>query len=1258
MLRIFARTDIGRIRHGNEDAYLVADTTSENEFMLPAVQEFPLRDTGIVLMVSDGMGGAAAGEVASRLATNTLQNELKFTTPPDETSCIRALVDSLQTANKVIAQHAREHPEMRGMGATATVMIILERRLYIGQVGDSRAYIVRGNTILQLTKDQSFVNQLLEAGKITEEEAENHPRRNVILQALGNESELNVAISTLEIRKNDKILICSDGLSGFLKKEAMLDIMLEAGDLQQATHDLVDLANEYGGQDNITAVLAEIVSVKEYEQKDDKVLIAAPSSDFLGKPQPVAATHDMDTVEFDSTARMMAEKARLQAEIAKLAAARSSLREEAKRIARQAAEVEAGKLALARDTLQGEAHRLAARAADIQQQAQDAKIQAETASRKEEEAEKALEDAEQVRAEALLIREDALQYAAEEENRQLEEKEQEVLQARAEVEKLRTEAENAIREARRITKVERDMRSAEEESAKRLAEKEAEVEQARREAEEARREVELARREFERVSQEQEAARMSRAKENLTLMAKDEEIERVRKEAEQARLDAQLAREEALRFAEVEEETRLARQHEIERLEQRGRELAKAKAEAEEARKEAERARLELEEARNQAKSAATAQESAEEAKQEAEQAKKEAEIARLQTAKAKSEAEEARAEAEEARKKALEAVKIEEEAEQAKLDAEKTVEEAEQAKLDAEKTIEEANRAKEEYMQASEQAVEAAKKEAEAAIKAAEAEAARKSAEAEANAKMAVNARAEAEALKMEAEAIAAAKEVEAEAARQEAQRAKSEAEMVRSQLEHQATLKEDEAKAALREALDAKAEAEATKEQIQHRAAEKEIEAEAARQEALKAKTEAEEAKQTLETLMVEIEDDVGQARKEALEAQAEAERAKKHALDEAEKAKQAKTEAEREVERVRDRLTRLIETDWMINKPAAERAQSYATPAESSDDTRPRRQQAKQEASPPLEMEMEGSSPDDEVDDVSNNAAEDANPQKTDDMVTEDELFQPESKNHEEETIVSEIAPAVDPSAKSEEKPTKFEETDFDFSEDMTGGFSSSIPLDDLLESQRLARAIQERDAEKPPAEDEPEDSMQTKELPKAKKEDETLYPIYQEEVARKNRAQQERERRFRNFQDRARTIAHDPAPGSKDTRKSIVRYLNGIPIVSNVAAKFVGLISDDKKSGERILLETKLQDLRSQLLNFIHSNERSLEAHPKGQSLLDEGDELADTLDIVQMNIEKNDFEPAAQLIEHVSTAYKGWKKNAEAVLKYNSGKQGF
>lgn len=263
MLRVFAQTNVGMVREGNEDSFLVVDTTSEHQETLPKIMEYPSSENGLILMVSDGMGGAAAGEVASHLAVKTTMQELKFPSPPTAEEFEQGLNTALHTANRVIADFAERNPRMYGMGATATTIGVLKDQLFIGQVGDSRAYLIRGDDIEQLTRDQSFVNQLVEAGKITEEEAETHPRRNVILQALGNQPNLNVAITKTDLKDGDFILICSDGLSGIVKKEEMYEVVTNAENTLAACNQLVNLANQRGGHDNITIVLAEYLQAEQ-----------------------------------------------------------------------------------------------------------------------------------------------------------------------------------------------------------------------------------------------------------------------------------------------------------------------------------------------------------------------------------------------------------------------------------------------------------------------------------------------------------------------------------------------------------------------------------------------------------------------------------------------------------------------------------------------------------------------------------------------------------------------------------------------------------------------------------------------------------------------------------------------------------------------------------------------------------------------------------------------------------------------------------
>ncbi len=257
MINVIAQTDVGRVRSGNEDNFLVVDIISDTQKKLPGVLQYPMSDQNLVLMVSDGMGGAAAGEIASMLAVQTVKEVLSHSNTTDREDFADQLESALQTANQIITQYAEKHPQTYGMGATATVAGILQNNVVIGQIGDSRAYLIHENTIEQLTRDQSYVNQLVEAGKITEEEAEVHPRRNIILQALGNQELLDVAVTNATLRNGDFLLLCSDGLTGMVRKEELFDIVQSSANVKEACQSLINLANERGGQDNITVILAQ-----------------------------------------------------------------------------------------------------------------------------------------------------------------------------------------------------------------------------------------------------------------------------------------------------------------------------------------------------------------------------------------------------------------------------------------------------------------------------------------------------------------------------------------------------------------------------------------------------------------------------------------------------------------------------------------------------------------------------------------------------------------------------------------------------------------------------------------------------------------------------------------------------------------------------------------------------------------------------------------------------------------------------------------
>jgi protein phosphatase len=211
-------------------------------------------------MVADGMGGAAAGEVASRMAADLIFGHMTTVWPDDpDISANRfafRMKEAVELANNRIHLHAREHPEVRGMGTTATVAGVFGTGLYLAQVGDSRAYLIRNSQATQITKDQSLMQRLVEAGEITEEEAEQSERRNIILQALGPDPRVKVDLTYQELRRGDVLVLCSDGLSGQVKKEEIATVVNSTPDLVEACARLIETANERGGPDNITAVAA------------------------------------------------------------------------------------------------------------------------------------------------------------------------------------------------------------------------------------------------------------------------------------------------------------------------------------------------------------------------------------------------------------------------------------------------------------------------------------------------------------------------------------------------------------------------------------------------------------------------------------------------------------------------------------------------------------------------------------------------------------------------------------------------------------------------------------------------------------------------------------------------------------------------------------------------------------------------------------------------------------------------------------------
>jgi protein phosphatase len=235
MLRVaeqYAGTDTGRQRRANEDSLLA---------------RAPL------FVVADGMGGAQAGEVASRIAVESFQGGLDDSAEPEE-----ALAALARVANSRIHELSHSHAEQAGMGTTLTAIYVGEREVSIAHVGDSRAYRLRDGELQRLTEDHSLVDELLRQGRLTPEEAVEHPQRSVITRALGPEGVVEVDTRSYGARNGDVYLLCSDGLTTMLPEESLKDVLLAHSTLREAGEALIAAANEAGGRDNITVVLVRL----------------------------------------------------------------------------------------------------------------------------------------------------------------------------------------------------------------------------------------------------------------------------------------------------------------------------------------------------------------------------------------------------------------------------------------------------------------------------------------------------------------------------------------------------------------------------------------------------------------------------------------------------------------------------------------------------------------------------------------------------------------------------------------------------------------------------------------------------------------------------------------------------------------------------------------------------------------------------------------------------------------------------------------
>lgn len=233
------RTDVGVIRSGNEDNYL----------MVP--------DRG-VFIVADGMGGHAAGEVASEMAVRIIARELGDISRVTNTEASDLIRNSIIRANSTIFQRTLSEQDKRGMGTTATAMVIIGDNYLIGQVGDSRAYLLRDGTLVQLTKDHSYVQEQVDAGYLSPEEARTHPYSNVITRCVGANVDVTPDVYSGTLQAGDVYLLASDGLTGMIEDEDLMGLMEKVREPQQLADELVDEANRRGGLDNVTVIVIRV----------------------------------------------------------------------------------------------------------------------------------------------------------------------------------------------------------------------------------------------------------------------------------------------------------------------------------------------------------------------------------------------------------------------------------------------------------------------------------------------------------------------------------------------------------------------------------------------------------------------------------------------------------------------------------------------------------------------------------------------------------------------------------------------------------------------------------------------------------------------------------------------------------------------------------------------------------------------------------------------------------------------------------------
>ena len=238
-MKVAYQTDIGHQRKENQDR----------------VAKFTAPDGTLLVVVADGIGGSLSGDVAAQITVDHLGRQFQAASPNSSLEAIRWFAREVQLINDEILQKSTENPNYQGMGTTLVAAIIFDQAMVVANIGDSRGYVLHDNLLTQVTIDHSLVNELVKHGDITEEEARNYPQNNIITRAIGVSADARIEVNRFDLGAGDQILLCSDGLSKMITREQMMGVLESDLSLTEKCSQLIKMANEAGGPDNITVLI-------------------------------------------------------------------------------------------------------------------------------------------------------------------------------------------------------------------------------------------------------------------------------------------------------------------------------------------------------------------------------------------------------------------------------------------------------------------------------------------------------------------------------------------------------------------------------------------------------------------------------------------------------------------------------------------------------------------------------------------------------------------------------------------------------------------------------------------------------------------------------------------------------------------------------------------------------------------------------------------------------------------------------------------